>query len=262
MTFDREKLSGFLDGELTPAEMAQIEAALENDAQMQAELEQLIAADALAAQEYEAILREPVPLALAAAVRNAPVAAATPTPANNNPRSTRSTPLWASIAAALCLFVGAAAGYLTATNTQTQIAATPSWLTQIADYHRVYASQNRHLVEVAADEADHIETWLTNTVGASVAIPDLTAHDLEFQGGRLLVAAGKPVAQLMYRDADGKIVALCLIANPEPDDAFRSRRIAGFDMVTWGTADANVVLVGDEGRTDLESIARTAAQSV
>ncbi|MEO0542949.1 MAG: anti-sigma factor [Pseudomonadota bacterium] len=262
MSIDREMLSGFLDGELTPDETRQIEQALEIDVELQAELEQLMAADKAAQQDFQAMLTEPVPLALAAAVRNAPSENVERGASNSNVSKSQraSAPWWTAVAASLALAVGAAGGYLTAVGTPaTQVASAPGWLEDIADYHRVYAAQGRHLVEVPASEAEHIETWLTNTVGAQVSIPDLTDHGLEFRGGRLLVAAAKPVAQLMFTDGDGKVVALCLIASTNPDDAPRSRQIGGFDMVSWGGEGANFVLVADRGRDDLEAIARSAA---
>jgi len=43
---------------------------------------------------------------------------------------------------------------------EADLAASKSWLGQIAQYHRVYASTaRRHLVEVGADELDHIQEW-------------------------------------------------------------------------------------------------------
>ena len=93
-------------------------------------------------------------------------------------------------------------------------------------------------------------------------MPDLSGSGLKFEGARLLVAAGKPVAQLMYTDADGAVVALCQIASAAPNDSTARRTIGGFEMVFWGGTDANFVIVGDEGRNDLEAIAEAARQQV
>ncbi|MEO1746235.1 MAG: anti-sigma factor, partial [Pseudomonadota bacterium] len=138
----------------------------------------------------------------------------------------------------------------------------PGWLTDIADYHAVYANQVRHLVEVPASEADHIQTWLTATVGADVKIPDLSDHGLSFQGARLLVAAGKPVSQLMFTDADDRVVALCMIRTDKPADATVDRVIGDFELVSWGGAEANFVMVGDADRSDLSAIVETATPQV
>ncbi len=256
MTGYEEKLSAFLDGELPDAEAREIEAALERDPALQAELEALMVADAMAQEAFGEMLEEPVPSAVAAAVRDAPEASAANTSA---PPAARG---WlAAAAVVLALGIGGAGGYLTGLSQGTPVAAAPGWLADIADYHRVYAAQGRHLVEVGAEEADHIRTWLTASVGAEVPIPDLAGHGLTFRGARLLVAAGKPVAQLMYTDAEGLVVALCLIQSDSPRDGFATRTIGAFDMVSWGGEGANFVIVGDEGRSDLEAIARTAAEA-
>jgi anti-sigma factor RsiW len=252
-----EKLSAFLDGELPEAEAREIEEALARDPALQAELEDLMAADAGAKAEFEAMLDEPVPFELASSIRGAPEA----TSANiSAPPSGRG---WLTAAvAAVALLIGGTGGYFTGASTGTQVAAAPGWLDDIADYHRVYSGQKRHLVEVAADEADHIQTWLTASIGAEVRIPDLSEFGLSFQGARLLVAAGKPVSQLMYLDAEGRVVALCQIATDTPRDGFGERTIDAFDMVSWGGAGANFVIVGDTGRGDLEAIAQAAAVDV
>ncbi len=252
-----EKLSAFLDGELPEAEAREIERALETDPALRVELEALMAADALAQEAFAEMAAEPVPAALAAAVRDAPVGGAANVP---EPPSIRRYLTAASVVVALGL--GGAGGYFAGLSQGTPVAAAPGWLADIADYHRVYAAQQRHLVEVGADEAEHIRTWLTATVGAEVRIPDLTQHGLTFQGARLLVAAGKPVAQLMFTDADMRVVALCLIQTDTPRDGFATQTIGAFDMVSWGGQDANFVVVGDEGRADLRAIAETAGTQV
>lgn len=256
MTQYEEKLSAFLDGELPEEEAREIEAALAADPALQAELEALMAADAMAQEAFAEMLDEPVPAALAAVIRDAPEAA----PANvSAPPAGRS---WlAAAAVVLALGIGGAGGYMTGLSQGTPVASAPGWLVDIADYHRVYAAQERHLVEVGADEADHIRTWLTASVGADVPTPDLSAHGLTFEGARLLVAAGKPVAQLMYRDGDRRVVALCLIQTDSPRDGFASQTIGAFDMVSWGGDGANFVIVGDTGRDDLQDIAETAAEA-
>ena len=212
-------------------------------------------------KDFAAMLGEPVPFELAAAIEQAHFAGS-PSPANLPSKPSSFTWLTA-IAACLALMIGGAGGYLAGSTKNTQLAAAvPGWLEDIADYHRVYSGQERHLVEVAANEADHIETWLTKTVGAEVRIPDLSAHGLTFQGARLLVAAGKPVSQLMFKDGDGRVVALCLIQTDTPAKGFTQRNIDGFDLVSWGGRNANYVIVGDEGREDLDAIAQTAAVEV
>jgi len=63
---NEEMLSAYLDGELPDPEAREIEQALERDPAMQAELEALMAADAMAQEAFAELLAEPVPAALAA----------------------------------------------------------------------------------------------------------------------------------------------------------------------------------------------------
>lgn len=254
MTVSTEKLSAFLDGELAPQDMLEVERALEGDTKLQAELDALMHADDALKQHFDALLEAPVPLELAKGIEAFDVPQVANSTISPKPR------LWVtSLAAAIALAVGVTGGFFLGQGTdhaggQTQVAAR-GWLDDIASYHRVYAGQKRHLVEVPASEALHIQAWLSNTVGTEVAIPDLTSQGLTFEGARLLVAADKPVAQLMYTDADGAVVALCLTRTQTPIAGLNTRQIGDFDMVSWGAGTANFVLVGDHGREDLSEIA-------
>ncbi|MCK0096580.1 anti-sigma factor [Yoonia sp. F2084L] len=255
MTDFSTKLSAYLDGELDPTAAEEVEARLASDPDAQAELDLLMGIDAMAQEDFADQLNEPVPFALAQQIKN------TPLQEPNAP----SRPIWGTLAASLVVFaMGGAGGYVLKDQTTPPV-VTAGWLADIADYHAVYASQGRHLVEVGADEAEHIETWLGNTIGASFSIPDLSGFDLTFEGGRLLVANGKPVAQLMYRDADGAVVALCLQQSDTETTApptFNERTINGFDFVSWRGGNAQYVVIGESGTPELQDIAAAAALEI
>lgn len=243
------KLSAWLDSELPPDEAQALEALLKHDTGLQAELAELMAANEAANAEFAAMLSAPVPLTLARSIDGA----APPGVAQRRHR-----PAWAAIAASVALLaIGAGGGFLA--GQRTEVVAARDWIEDVAEYHAVYAAQSRHLVEVPASESDHIKTWLTAQVGAPFDIPDLAAAGLEFQGARLLVAAGKPVGQLMYRDAEGQVVALCFVASDKPaTDDIEERQANGFQMRLWGKPGARFVLIAPEGMPDLTSIAETA----
>jgi len=258
MTISTEKLSAFLDGELSPQDMLEVESALEKDTALQAEFVSLMQANDALTKYFDQQLSDPVPLDLAKAIEDfAPPAVA------NTPAAPTSRPGLSSLIAAIALVIGLVGGYFLAKGPiqpigGTQISAR-GWLDDIASYHRVYATQKRHLVEVPASDAAHIETWLTASVGTQVRIPDLTARGLTFAGGRLLVAAEKPVAQLIYTDENGAVVALCSIRTSDPIEGLKIRRSGEFDMVSWGFGTANYVLIGEKDREDLAQIAQSLA---
>ena len=288
MRVTEEMLSAYLDGELSREDAAALEAVLAVDGDLQGQLAALIEADQAAHEDFAAMLDEPVPDALVAAILEGetpaaapapdgpppppvtpqpePAPAPLPEPANspNAPSMMRGLGLAAAVVGAL--MIGGAGGlYLGGIATQpgaTQGAEVAGWIADIADYHAVYATQTRHLVEVPAEEAAHIQTWLSATLGTEVVIPDLADQGLTFEGARLLVAAGRPVAQLLYTDADGAVVALCQIQSDSPQLAARQDTLGGFDLISWGGTGANYVIVTDEGRGDLRDIVEAASGQV
>lgn len=259
MTLSDEHLSAYLDGELSAEDTRAVEALVASDPAVADALERLMATDTAVKAAFDEMLTDPVPFELAATIRSAPE------PARVAPAAPRGLPGWAAIAASVgFLAVGGLGGYTLGQNEAPEIvASTPGWLNEIAAYHGVYETQVRHLVEVAAEEQAHIETWLGNTTGVEFAVPDLTGAGLTFQGARLLVAGGLPVAQLVYTDAAGAVFALCLKTAKAPaDKPFTAETVGGYDMVSWRERGADYVFVGPEGTAGLTEIAQTAALSV
>ncbi|MFK7879426.1 anti-sigma factor family protein [Roseobacter sp.] len=247
-------LSAYLDGELAPSDVSDIETRLDSDPALQAQLDALIQAHVAAEEQFDAQLSQPIPLSLVKQIKD------TPLPDMQAPVR----PVWGALAASLvALLIGGAGGYFYKDQLVQQQPA--EWLAAVADYHGVYASQGRHLVEVGAEEAEHIETWLGNTVGATFSIPDLKEFGLTFEGGRLLVANGKPVAQLMYRQEDGTVIALCLQRSAASHDGppqFKETSLNGFDFVSWRTDSTDFVVIGPNGQPNLNAVAMRAALDI
>ncbi|MEL6921380.1 MAG: zf-HC2 domain-containing protein, partial [Pseudomonadota bacterium] len=109
-----EKLSAYLDGELTDDDARVIESALERDDALRAELETLVQADGFAKDAFAEMADEPVPLHLAAAIRDAAPPSA-PVAANAN--TPKSSSWMTAVAAALALVVGGLGGYFAALGT-------------------------------------------------------------------------------------------------------------------------------------------------
>lgn len=259
-----DQLSGYLDGVLAPDETTAIEHLVQTDPQIAAEFEALLRADHQTKSAFDAMLTGPVPAALTQAINQAQPATSTeilPQAAN-----LPSPPLWRAIAAAVALLLigGAGGAYITRSMQPQQVASAMRWLDQVADYHLVYAAQKRHLVEVPASETDHLQKWLSDTTGVPFTVPNLSASGLTFQGARLLVASGKPVAQLLYTNAAGQVVAVCFLSGGDAaagngTTPLTPRSIDGLNMVWWNSKDASYVVVGPTNGIDLQSVAEAAS---
>ena len=185
-------LNAWLDGELAPAQHAEVESWLAANPQ-DAERIALWAADRDRLRErLDPVLDEPVPQALAQVVwRKAPSVM----PATN----------WQRWAAAIAVFLlGSAVGAglvwrLQAGEAATAVAVAPQgWVQRAAMAHSVYVPEVRHPVEVKAQE-EHLSGWLTKRLNVPVKLFDLREEGFELVGGRLLPDAAGPSAQLMYQ---------------------------------------------------------------
>ena len=243
-------LGAYVDGALTEEEASTVEEMCNADPRIATELNGLFALNADIRDAMDGMLDMPVPPALEDAARAAPVVA-----------NTNKTPMRA-IAASLVIgaLLGAGGMWLNQSKTPpVQVASARSWLAEVAEYHQVYARQKRHLVEIPASEQDHIEKWLSKEVGFAFNVPDLAGAGWTFQGARLLVAAGKPVAQLLYTDASGAVIALCALQNGSGAAAGPSEKTFGdVHMVAWKSESGSFAIVGDQA-DGLETLALTSA---
>ena len=70
--------------------------------------------------------------------------------------------------------------------------------------HAVYSPDQRRAVEVDAAHEDQLVAWLSKRMGTPMKPPHLQALGYSLEGGRLLPGDKGPVAQFMYRHAQGE----------------------------------------------------------
>lgn len=118
----------------------------------------------------------------------------------------------------------------------------------IAEYHPIYAREVEHLVEVPASRREHLEQWLGDRVGLALRAPDLSAHGLRFQGGRLIALHDHALAQLMYTGPGNQRVALC-VAKLQGKQSEGTESLEDGGLKLYGTSkDGHVfVIVGPAG---------------
>lgn len=271
------RLSAYLDGQLPRAEMNEIDEILAQDDDAREVFEKLKLGSEFGARAFERMLQEPIPLDLVRNIKeagksedDAPKLGIAGIPVAAAPAARRSTFWPQALAASLAIFMaGGVAGYLISKQQDTeaplQIAAAPrTWLDDIADYHRIYARQTRHLVEVPASDKEHIVEWLSASTGVAFTLPDLTAQNLTFEGARLLVAGGKPTAQLLYRDAENEIFAICFLQSEpvEGKTALAESMRNDIGLVSWQRGNASFVVVGPSADPNLERIAEVVSTTI
>ncbi|MBD9373108.1 anti-sigma factor [Rhizobium sp. ARZ01] len=268
------RLSAYLDGQLPHAEVREIDGILAHDEKARTLFNRLKLGSDLGRKAFEDMLHEPVPLDLVRNIKLATIEggqSAGRLPPAQPVRDVTPFGSWARLGAAglVLLLASGSAGYLLGTRhvpaaTPVQTVEARDWLDDIAGLHRIYARQTRHLAEVPPSEGQHITEWLASAVGMEFKIPDLTASGLAFEGARLLVAAGSPTAQLLYKDADGQIFSIYFQKSDpvaEKSDLTDSIR-DDLGLIAWQNGSASYVVVGPSSDPALEAIAKAVAQAI
>ncbi|MFZ2101684.1 MAG: anti-sigma factor [Oricola sp.] len=240
-----DDLHAYVDGALSPARRAAVEAWLAEHPDA--------AADVAKWQAQNAAIRDAFgeAPAIAGAADGAMIAAA----ATRRPRRIG----W-GIAAGFALFflAGGGTGALvtTALTTPAEIAVAEILPEASKTNYLVYASEVRHPVEVGADQEEHLVNWLGNRIGRKLAAPDLSVKGFHLVGGRLVPFAEKAGAMLMYEDNRNNRVTVLIGVNPtHTGTEFRFEEDDGVATFYWTDGSFGYALSGAVDRETLLGLA-------
>jgi anti-sigma factor RsiW len=158
---------------------------------------------------------------------------------------------WAAAVAGL-LVLGAAGGWWAR-----GAAEKPELYRLAASAYSVYTVQQRHPVEVWANERDHMQTWLGHVLGTPFVAPELAQQGYELVGGRLLSTTHGAAALLIYQDKNAQRLALFV----SPKAAWGEKGKAAYEAVgplgtfTWPKGPLWYSLAGTLKADELKSMA-------
>lgn len=263
------RLSAYIDGETSSEEKDEVEHLLASDPEARRIFDELRHGSDVGRKALDEVLREPVPLALVRSIKSAQAPKARdPSPRLSRPSIKVAPTGRQALTAALILFViGGGIGYFLGaqpSGAPAAVATQPSrsWLDDIAAYHRIYSHQPHHIVEVQASEIDEITRWLTSTVGVKFAVPDLAADGLVFQGARMFIASGKPAGQLIYKNLDGEVIAICFMKDGSGDEDLDEVIKDDIGIVSWRRSGTAYAVVGPSSDAMLNDIANRASTEI
>jgi anti-sigma factor RsiW len=236
-------IAAYVDGELDAAQVAEVERLIATRPDL---------------QRVIAVHRETTSLLRAACAES--FYPNRPTPMMRTPprRASYWNPRWAAAAAVAAMIgFGGGAAWMNAPEDRRE-----HLLTEVAEYHEVFAKETRHLVEIPADRMDELTEWLSGRIGRKVEAPNLESRGLRLAGGRLLVIDGRPVAELMYTRDNAGPVALCISeidgkpsANP---GTIRLDRRGEFTLASWEQGAYSFVMVGNVANGQMRDAAESA----
>lgn len=246
-------LHAYADGQLTPERAAEVEAWLAERPDKAAEVanwrRQNEALDAL----FGPIANETVPARL-----DPHLIARSPA---------RPRVAWTQLAAAAVVLLAIGGGLGWFGRSYTLPSDSDELITAAVEAHSLYVKENRHAVEVAASERDHLVAWLSNRVERPITPPDLAADGFTLVGGRLLPgyeeATKGPAAQLMYENAAAERVTVFITAALEdrkPAYEFLTRNT--LDAFYWANDKITCTVVGDLPQDQMKAVARKVYQQL
>ena len=265
-----DRLIAYLDGEVDASARREIEDWLDSDPAARDKLAALAQSAALVRSAFDEVTHEPLPDRLIAAARGERVSAEPsakilpfrPGQGTGSAPAVRRWWLGLPLAASLFgLLLGGAITYLSVAKLlpggiggkqpAVEMAAADSlWLDNAVGYFKLAASAgDGALVDVPAT-GDAREAWqkISQSLPQEVRWPDLNLKPwgLNFRGARLVVADGRPAAQLMYTTDNKAIGPLTLIisSSKEPDTPPALARRQDANLLYWRHQGRAYALVG------------------
>jgi anti-sigma factor RsiW len=223
-------LNAYADGELDATEREKLERQLREDAETRAAMDGIRQQTAALHAAYDAVLDEPIPAHLLAAVKAG--------------RNWHFSQIAAVAASLVMLLAGGFGGWFLAHETRTPKSFDLAQDALVA--HEIYTADVKHPVEIAAADKDVLQSWLSKRMGIKVNIPDITANGYQFLGGRLLTAAAAPAGQLMYEAADKGRLTVFFGSNPTgKEEALRVVHKVGLITCYWQERNFSFAVTGD-----------------
>lgn len=162
---------------------------------------------------------------------------------------------WLRRAAAMAVLLGA--GWWSNTLYQQYLTdRLPDVVVEAAQAHEIFGGDRDRPVELTAVARSDLATWFSSRLGELVEIPSLRGMGLQLVGGRLLAGDQGPVAQLIYEDASGYRVSLCLSSAPsQGGPELEVVTVEGLTAGYWHEGDLTYALVAKASEQQLVTIA-------
>ena len=249
-------LHAYVDRQLAPERVAQVEAFLATRPEERGRLNDWQRQNELLHEMLDPVAREPLPLKL--------------------PLKPSLTPIpWRGLAAGVLIAIVSAGsawsvrGRVDAGATRVALANPPVVLATSGDTltgfahraavaHVVYSPDLRRPVEVGADQEQALVNWLTKRMGTAVKPPSLAGLGYELIGGRLLPGDTSPVAQFMYGAAGGQRLTL-YVTREVPgvgDSAFSFGRDGPVNVFYWVEGQFGYAISAGADRAELMKVSQ------
>ncbi|MEO7031657.1 MAG: anti-sigma factor [Herbaspirillum sp.] len=233
------ELHAYADGQLEPARRAAVEAHLAAHPELALQVRQWRTQNQALHREFDAVLNEPIPQRLVQTLHHR----------RNWSQGLAAGLVWVACGVTVGWF---AHGEVPMPWNNTSAIVSTNFARQALLAHVTYTAEQRHAVEVPAQQEAQLVAWLSKRLKMPIRAPDLNAQGFALLGGRLLPADGMPLAQLMYQATDGERLTLTIrnAGRASKDTSFKIMEQNGNSAFYWIDHDYGYALSGgiDKGR--------------
>jgi anti-sigma factor RsiW len=258
MNVDDTLLMSYVDGELSPEQRAEIEAAIAHSDELAARAAALQASVLPYRAAYD---RQPVPPVPESLTRRIEELVSVSAPkARSAPRGGRRfTMQWAAaafVAGAICS--GVLTGYFSGVNPLKP--GVDPWVRSVADYQVLYGRDTVANIREDKASTEQVLADIHQRDGMPVDVPDLRQVGLKFKRVQRLNYHDHPLIQMVYLPERGDPVALCVIEDKQGDAPVASQQVGEMKTVTWRANRLAYVLLAKDPSLDLQAIGNTIAK--
>jgi anti-sigma factor RsiW len=257
MGIDETDLLAYVDGNLPPDRMAEVDALIARSPELAARLTVMRASVLPYRAAYEAQSLPPLPTSVSMRVADLIEGESRRQQAR---RSSAPRLVAAFAAGVVCCAVS-----WTLLSTGRPVASagrgvTP-WVQAVADYQQLYSRETLTNVTEDPQLSERIISQLRVVDGMTVRVPDLRGAGLNFKRVQRLSFHRQPVVQMVYLPEHGDPIAVCITREVRADEDPRVQQIDELSTVSWRRDNLGYVLLGKAPPQSLLELARRLANS-
>lgn len=257
MNVDDSLLMSYVDGELSPEQRAEIEAAIAHSDELASRAAALQASVLPYRAAYDRQTVPPVPESLTRRIDE--LVSVSARQEHSAPRSRRRFPMqWvaaAFVAGAICS--GVLTGYFSGVDPLKP--GVDPWVQSVADYQVLYGRDTVANLREDKANTEQVMADIHQRDGMPVDVPDLRQAGLKFKRVQRLNYHDRPLIQMVYLPERGDPVALCVIEENEGDAPVRSSQVGDMKTVTWRANRLAYVLLAKTPSIDLQAVGNSIA---
>ena len=235
MTISDEDLLAYADGKLTPAEMADIDLLLVDDAEARETIAALRQSSLPYREAAEALIDVPDLSHIAHHIKSYQ-------PETRPSLLKRFAPLAASVA--VFFVVGLLAGqhiFPPGAPKPTQWAV---WVDRIASYQALYTRDSVSPANTPDSRKNGQMLRVSKLLGTTIKAPDLAGLDADYKYAKVFAIDGSPLAQIAYLPKSGEPFSLCLMKTDKADHGPKFSTAHGVNVAAWRKGGIAYVFVG------------------